>query len=843
MKFDRYKSIIHRLPKTDNKNVHRPVILPEIKPVKNENLPINKINKLDIVITCVNYSDFLCVSLNENIKQISPDHITVITDSNDMMTQKICDLYGVNCVITDKFYENGAVFNKGNGINEGIKSIKDPEWILLTDADIILPSNFIDILSNRGVNQNVLYSASRFLCYTYDKFQQFTRGEITLFDMDEARSCQPIGYFQLFFYFHPALTGNEYVYPIHSKDASWSDMLFADYFKNQKECIDDIKLIHLGKDRENWTGRKSNRFLKDKEIVDLLENYQGKPFKISERDYHGEDKLCVITSYFNPANYKNLKKNYLTFRENISNVGVDLFTIELSFDGNFFIEESDKNIRISGDENNIMWQKERLLNVILNKIPPEYNNIAWVDCDVIFENPNWVDEVNNKLQSYKMLQLFENAKFYDSIGNTDERMKGIIKHLSNLKTDNVIQFDRRIGMGGTPGLAWAIRREIIDEIKFMDLNILGGGDGMMMLASMGNFKDNIIYQNMNSKWYSDVLVWSNKFFDLINKSVYYVSGNIYHLYHGRVCNRNYVRRSDYLINTDFDPENDIKLNNDNIWEFSSDKPLLKKNIKKYFFDRCEDDNIKEITLNDLFDGIFCINLDRRRDKWVNVSKRFHKNNIIVERIRAYDGNWDIVKNEWNINKHLLENKYGDRFKFNPSAYGLIENEFAYGTLCTHIEIIRLAKRRNLKRILVFEDDVVFYKDFNKQLNQLKSYKDWKLIYLGGSQHDWSNINIDHYHQHYHPKKTLGGFAYAIDSSIYDELLSLALRMEKSFDNCLGNFNGEDIQTKYRDNCYVVYPNLVIADVSDSDIREKRNPEEHAKKLRWDLSNYDFDKSE
>ena len=44
-----------------------------------------------------------------------------------------------------------------------------------------------------------------------------------------------------------------------------------------------------------------------------------------------------------------------------------------------------------------------------------------------------------------------------------------------------------------------------------------------------------------------------------------------------------------------------------------------------------------------------------------------------------------------------------------------------------------------------------------------------------------------------------------------------------------------IQNKY--NCYTIIPNLVIADVSESNIREGRNVEVHAEVMGWDLSNY------
>ncbi len=802
-----------------------PTQLPTINP--------NRIQRLNIVLTCVNYSDLLAVSLSENIKIIDPRFITVVTDSSDVLTQRLCGIFGVNCIITDKFYDDGAAFNKGKAINEGIKSIENPDWILLTDADIVFPPNFMSVLNEKTVNINKLYATSRYLCRNYDTYLKYKAGQITLSEMDGVHRCPPVGYFQLFSYNHPSIINKEKIYPETSIDASWSDMLFADRF-TQKECIQTIKLIHLGDDSQNWKGRKTKRFITDEVFSNIISEFKSYPFKISMRKQKQKDKLAVITSFFNPSNYENIKSNYLQFQKFMDDSGVDLFTAELAFDDQeFFTEESEYNLHIRGGKNNIMWQKERLLNLILDRVPEDYNNIAWIDCDVIFDNLNWANEVNKKLNEYKLLQLFETVNYYNNQRVIQTSLDGIIKHLYDEKQCADVDFSWN--HGGTSGHAWAIRRECIDKTGFIDNQILGGGDSIMMLAGVGCLDTNFLYQNMNSKWLSQTLLWSNRFYKEIKNSVFYITNQAYHLYHGKTSKRNYDYRARYLLDNDYNPRSDIKLNDDGLWEWNTNKTDLHKKVMNYFGERDEDDNLQNI--NYFFDGIFCINLDRHPQKWEQVSKRFIKNNIPVERIRAFDGKWDIVKNEWKLVKEKILAKYGKQVE-ESSRYGLIENEFAYGTLCTHIHIIKLAKQRKLKRILIFEDDVIFHKDFIHQFKQINRFKDWKLLYLGASQYDWTNIEFKH--GYYHPKKTMGGFAYAIDSSVFDEILTLATMHEKSFDNCLGNFSGTDIQAKYRNNCYVLYPNLVIADVSDSDLREKRDMTQHSSLIKWDLSLYDFD---
>ena len=67
-----------------------------------------------------------------------------------------------------------------------------------------------------------------------------------------------------------------------------------------------------------------------------------------------------------------------------------------------------------------------------------------------------------------------------------------------------------------------------------------------------------------------------------------------------------------------------------------------------------------------------------------------------------------------------------------------------------------------------------------------------------------------------------------------DVISKALDMSSPFDK----EPLSKVMKKYPDHCFVAFPNLVIADVSKSNIRESRNMAEHAEKMKWDLSFYE-----
>jgi hypothetical protein len=67
--------------------------------------------------------------------------------------------------------------------------------------------------------------------------------------------------------------------------------------------------------------------------------------------------------------------------------------------------------------------------------------------------------------------------------------------------------------------------------------------------------------------------------------------------------------------------------------------------------------------------------------------------------------------------------------------------------------------------------------------------------------------------------------------MYDEVINALNIFSTTADDTLSK-----IQESYYGQCYTAYPNFIIADVSDSTIRNPRNQEEHSKKMRWNLRN-------
>ena len=225
-----------------------------------------------------------------------------------------------------------------------------------------------------------------------------------------------------------------------------------------------------------------------------------------------------------------------------------------------------------------------------------------------------------------------------------------------------------------------------------------------------------------------------------------------------------------------------------------------------------------LKINEYFDKVYCINLDRRPDRWTAVNRRLKKIGIEAYRFSAIDGE-SLTRED---NQTVEKNK-------DKKESDAITSTGAMGCLLSHLEVLKNAKANNYKRILIFEDDVHMSNDFEKKISD-SSNIEWKLLYLGASQFDWDGIDAST--KFYHSKNTYGTFAYAVDVSLYDELIKACSKKEKPVDSVLC-----EIQKKYYGSCYTFFPNIVVADIEDSDIRENGDTKTYAKRVRWNLRKF------
>ena len=120
------------------------------------------------------------------------------------------------------------------------------------------------------------------------------------------------------------------------------------------------------------------------------------------------------------------------------------------------------------------------------------------------------------------------------------------------------------------GLTWAARRELLDRHGFYDTGVIGGGDRAMAAGIYGCHDLVVSFQGMNKRQRERYLAWAGPFSQTAGTAAGWMAGDIYHLWHGTMHDRAGVHRHRILTRFEFDPFEDIAIEEDSgCWRWNS----------------------------------------------------------------------------------------------------------------------------------------------------------------------------------------------------------------------------------------------------------------------------------
>ena len=271
-------------------------------------------------------------------------------------------------------------------------------------------------------------------------------------------------------------------------------------------------------------------------------------------------------------------------------------------------------------------------------------------------------------------------------------------------------------------------------------------------------------------------------------------------------------------------------------------------------------------MNNIVDHIYVINMKKDTDRLIKYKNRVKDlfTYEIIEGVDPESENYQKIYNKWkdtnlveitkeNFDWKYYINRYYDLQKANIdtknkawnhwTCFGLKElrscnpnnnivNAGQWGCLYSHINVIKDAIDKNYENILILEDDIILTKNFEERINEIKELmtknSNWKIIYLGIAQDNWTDILIKY--NYYYANDSRGAFAYIVNRSIYKILL---LEFEK-MKNPVDCYLMKDIQSKYYKQIYVIYPNLIIANLEESNTGMIRDNSIWYDKFRWNM---------
>lgn len=223
------------------------------------------------ILVCVDYWDILNLTLPRNAPHF--DELMIVTANEQYPQQYMPDTLPRNVSLyrTDAFWRKGASFNKGLAIEEAFNALGRTGWIVVLDADIVLPPplslHWVELGPSRaglaeGIWSNVtevqyaeagnLYNPPRRMLENPAAYREDLDWK-TLPLRIEYPGEYP-GYFQQFHASDPVLAKRPW-YATNWRHAGGCDTDFHKRWpKERKHCL-NFEVLHLGPTNVNWCGR------------------------------------------------------------------------------------------------------------------------------------------------------------------------------------------------------------------------------------------------------------------------------------------------------------------------------------------------------------------------------------------------------------------------------------------------------------------------------------------------------------------------------------------------------------------------------------------------------------
>ncbi|ROZ79392.1 hypothetical protein EEB15_00260 [Ramlibacter sp. WS9] len=316
--------------------------------------------------------------------------------------------------------------------------------------------------------------------------------------------------------------------------------------------------------------------------------------------------MWAVTSYFNPAGYRRRKANYRVFRERLP---LPLLTVEWSPTGQFELQPDDADILIQLTGGDVMWQKERLLNIGVERLPSQCKHVAWVDCDLVFEREGLREAILNALDAVPAVQLYDRAAYVDRtpiealarFGRCADRTitmertgsaaayvaaarSGTPMPVVPVATERMDEYKRLLSVG----FAWAAHRELLERFPLFDEWVVGGGDTAFFHAITGTPEQVVLNHGLAPGQRDHYLPRARALANAFGGRIGYVPGRVFTLWHGDFSDRHYSSRHSILPRHDFDPRRFLRHSSSGVWEWADAPSGLPAEIRAYFERRLED---------------------------------------------------------------------------------------------------------------------------------------------------------------------------------------------------------------------------------------------------------------
>jgi hypothetical protein len=298
-------------------------------------------------------------------------------------------------------------------------------------------------------------------------------------------------------------------------------------------------------------------------------------------------QLFVLCMFQNALDWKSRVRNYETFAANIVHSGALLYTAEIAFgDRGYDVTDGDNpnHLRLRTDCE--LWNKEGAINLLIQRLPRDAEYIAWLDADVVFTRPDWVDATVDLLQEYDVIQMFSHTQ---DLGSSFQPSGPILQSYYHKYVTVGRDTNKLTKNDWITGLAWASKKSVLSKIGMLpdwcvfsscDRHIAAGFLGTMETSFRGDLRPE--YTNRCNQW-------GQRAYEAVKGNVSYLPGLLLHYWHGERKKRGYAERWNLMADYGFNPDLDIVKDWQGLYRFTNHNPRLQEAFKQLLRTRNEDE--------------------------------------------------------------------------------------------------------------------------------------------------------------------------------------------------------------------------------------------------------------
>lgn len=296
----------------------------------------------------------------------------------------------------------------------------------------------------------------------------------------------------------------------------------------------------------------------------------------------------IIVSFFNVNDYE-LPKRYLQETlEHALSTGREVIFTQAVLPGQKPLPWPKGVIAFAYEVPSYFFYKENLWNLGAEKASGD--SLIFIDADVIYQNPDWVENVEEALKTCDVLQPFTKAVWLDEFGRLERDRIPCADHLVSGENINLST--------GHPGFGWAITKEAFNKIGgWYDIAANGSGDVCFVFSLASQHQYELIMQHF-TRQDRVVLTPSYQRYRKHVSSLGLKVGTVpkcvvQHKWHGTIRNRRYKRR-DLCIPRIDNYEYNLKRRTDGMLVWDDEESAAA--FKEMFSDRLDDGTPPKVVL-------------------------------------------------------------------------------------------------------------------------------------------------------------------------------------------------------------------------------------------------------